>query len=121
MARRPTLIEILGADFLKKKSVVKQIPLMLLILVYALALVGNRYRVESLVKDKEATKERVEFLREHKIMMQKQYQETIKISQIAKDLDTLGIGLTAGPPFELQPLQPEKKKGKLFKQKTKEK
>lgn len=120
MAKKPTLIEILGADFLKKKSVMKQIPLMLLILLYALALVGNRYRVESLVKDKEATVERVAYLHEHKIMMQKKYQETIKISKIAEDLDTLGIGLTAGPPFELQPLQPEKKKGKLFKPKHKE-
>ncbi|MBP9991433.1 MAG: hypothetical protein KBT45_08445 [Bacteroidales bacterium] len=112
MAKRPTLVEILGGDFLKKKSVMKQIPLLLLILVYALVVVSNRYRVEKLVKDKEATKERVEFLREHKIMMQKKYQETIKISKIAEDLDTIGIGLTAGPPFELTPIQPDKKKRK---------
>jgi len=34
--------------------------------------------------------------------MQKQYQESIRISRIDRELDTIGVGLVAGPPFELK-------------------
>lgn len=90
-----------GGDILKDKWVIKQIPLILLILLYGILLVANRYYVEKLTKEKMKLTDQVEYLREHQIQMQKNYQESIKISQIAKSIDSLGIGLTAGPPYEL--------------------
>jgi hypothetical protein len=33
--------------------------------------------------------------------LQKRYQETIKISKIAEMLDSTGVGITAGPPYEI--------------------
>lgn len=92
---------IVGGDVLKDKSVLKSIPLMLLILFYFILMVSNRYYVETLTKEKIKTTERISYLREHKIQMQKNYQKSIKISEIAEKLDTLEIGLTAGPPYEL--------------------
>ena len=76
-------------------------PLVLLCLFYLLLIVGNRYRVESLSREKAATEERINYLREHRIQMQKQYQQSVKISQIAEELKESGVGITSGPPYEI--------------------
>ncbi len=95
------LSRILGGDVLQSKAVLRQIPVILLGCFYALILVYNRYKVEDLTKAKLAAQERINFLRESRIELQKRYQETVKISQIAQMLDSTGVGITAGPPFEI--------------------
>jgi hypothetical protein len=92
---------VLGGDVLGDQMVLKQIPLVLLCLFYLLLIVGNRYRVESLSREKVATEERINYLREHRIQMQKQYQQSVKISQIAEELKETGVGITSGPPYEI--------------------
>lgn len=94
--------KVLGGDVLADRMVLRQIPLVLLCLVYLLLIVGNRYRVESLSREKAATEERINYLREHRIQMQKQYQQSVKISQIAEDLKGTGVGITSGPPYEIE-------------------
>ena len=69
---------------------------------FLLLLVANRYKVESLSREKMATLERINDLREHRIQMQKQYQERVKISHIAEDLSESGVGITSGPPYEIE-------------------
>jgi len=93
--------KVLGGDVLAERWVLNQIPLVLLCLVYLLLLVGNRYRVEHLSREKAATEERINYLREHRIQMQKQYQQNVKISQIAEELKETGVGITSGPPYEI--------------------
>lgn len=95
------IASVIGGEVFRNKAVRRQIPLMILILCYFIITISNRYRVEDLSKEKIAATERINYLREHRIQMQKQYQESVKISQIAEDLDSLGIGLIAGPPYEL--------------------
>lgn len=94
--------KVLGGDILADKYVLKQIPLLLLCLIFLLLLVANRYRVESLSREKEAVEERINDLREERIQMQKQYQKSVKISQIAEELGESGVGITSGPPYELK-------------------
>ena len=96
------LSRILGGEVLQSHAVLKQIPLILLLCFYAIMLVYNRYRVEDLTKAKAEAQERVNYLSEARIELQKRYQETIKISQIAELLDSTGVGITAGPPYELK-------------------
>ena len=93
---------VLGGDVLADKLVLQQIPLVLLCLLYLLLIVGNRYRVETLSREKAATEERINYLREHRIQMQKQYQQSVKISQIAEELGETGVGITNGPPYEIE-------------------
>ena len=95
------LSRVLGGDVLGDKLVVRQIPLLLVCLVGLLLLVANRYAVESLSREKMAAQENIIYLREHRIQMQKQYQRNVKISQLAEDLKETGVGITAGPPYEL--------------------
>ena len=89
-------------DLLGDKLVLRQIPLLLLCLVYLLLIVGNRYRIEGLSREKQAIEERLNYRREARIQMQKQYQQSVKISQIAEDLAGTGVGITAGPPYEIE-------------------
>ncbi len=92
---------IFGGEVLQSEFVLRQRWLILLIGVFALLLVYNRYRVEDLTKAKVEAQERINFLRESRIELQKRYQETIKISKIAEMLDSTGVGITAGPPYEI--------------------
>ena len=95
------LPRILGGDVLQSKAVLKQIPVILLGCFYALVMVYNRYQVEDLTKGKIVAQERINYLRECRIELQKHYQESIKLSRIAELLDSTGVGITAGPPYEI--------------------
>lgn len=94
--------KVLGGDVLADRMVLNQIPLVLLCLFYLLLIVGNRYRVETLSREKTATEERINYLREHRIQMQKLYQQSVKISQVAEELKETGVGITSGPPYEIE-------------------
>lgn len=96
------LAKLLGGDMLKSQAVVRQIPLLLLILFYCLMIVNVRYRVESLTKEKDRLEKQIGYMREQRVQMQKQYQESIRISRIDMMLDTIDVGLIAGPPYELR-------------------
>lgn len=84
-----------------KKGLIRYVPWLAMIVCCLLVLIYNRYRIEDLVKEKNDTEERIKYLREHRIQMQKKYQESTKISKVAEELDTVGIGLLSGPPYEL--------------------
>ena len=99
---------VLGGDFLSRGWVRKQRGLLLLFVLFAIAMVSNRYYVEHLTKEKLATEESIKFLREQRIQMKRDYQDNVRISHIATQLDSLGIGIIAGPPYELN--SPDKKK-----------
>lgn len=101
MNKRNWVSSFFGGDVLQSDFVLRQAWLILLLFAFALLLVYNRYRVEDLTKAKIEAQERINFLRESRIELQKRYQETIKISKIAERLDSTGVGITAGPPFEI--------------------
>lgn len=91
--------KVLGGDVLSDKLVLKQIPLLLLCLLYLLLVVANRYQVESLSRKKMAVQERVNELREHQIQLQKMNQNAVRISQIRDDLEReKGLGIMPTPP-----------------------
>ena len=99
--RKNIVGRILGGDVLQSKQVLKQIPLILLLCLFGIILVYNRYRIEDLSRQKQSLQDEINFLRQRRIELQKRFQETVKISQIAELLDSTGIGITAGPPYEL--------------------
>lgn len=91
--------KVLGGDLLSDELVLKQIPLLLLCLVFLLLLVANRYQVESLSRKKIQVMERVNELREQQILMQKGNQNAVRISQIRDDLQNeKGLGIMPTPP-----------------------
>lgn len=99
--KRNWVASFLGGDMLQSKSVLRQKWLIVQWCIFALLLVYNRYQVEDLTKAKVEAQERIDFLRESRIELQKRYQEAVKISKIAEMLDSTEVGITAGPPFEI--------------------
>lgn len=95
-------LQILGGDVLESEFFTNQLFLLFIILVLCLIMVSMRYQVENLNKEKENLQKELSYMHEQRVQMQKQYQESIRISRIDKELDTLGIGLVAGPPYELK-------------------
>lgn len=100
--KRGKLAKFLGGDVLESQFVRKQIKLVAMIVVMCLALVALRYKVESLTKEKKSLQQKIEYMSEMRVQMRRQYQESIRISRIDRDLDTIGVGLVAGPPYELK-------------------
>jgi hypothetical protein len=94
--------KLLAGEMLADTLMLRQIPLVLLLLVCFLLMVDNRYRVENIIKDKNKTEENIGRLREKRIEMQKQYQQGVKISNISEVLQGSGVGITAGPPYEIE-------------------
>lgn len=80
----------------------KSLSWLLLLLLYGFIVVTNRYKVESLSKEKIRISNDIDYLKEQRIQMQRDYQESIRISRIAAELDTIGVGLISGPPYEIQ-------------------
>ncbi|MBR1850868.1 MAG: hypothetical protein IJ789_05795 [Bacteroidales bacterium] len=99
---RRVITSVLGGDVLKSRFVIAQIPLMLLIGLYLIIIVGNRYVVESLSQEKIKLESNLDYLREHRTLLQRQYQESVKISNIAQQLEGRGVGFTACPPYEVE-------------------
>lgn len=97
-----TLRGILKNNKITRRGLRRYVPWIFMVVMCFVALIFNRYRLEDLVKEKNDTEERIKYLREHRIQMQKIYQESTKISKIAEELDTLGIGLLSGPPYEMK-------------------
>ena len=96
------LKETLGGDLLSRDFLRKNLLLLLLVMVLLMLVISNRYRVEQLSREKKALKEEINYLRENSIQMQREYQQSIKISCIAEALDSVGVGMIAGPPFEIK-------------------
>lgn len=92
---------IFQGDILKSEWFMKQRKLLFLSFAFCIVLIFIRYKIESLQKEKNATEERINYLREERVQMQKEYQESIKISRIAKVLDSAQVGLISGPPYEI--------------------
>ena len=60
------LNNVLGGEVLKGRGVMRLLPLMVMILLYAIVLVAARYRVESLMKEKMRMERELEFMRDRK-------------------------------------------------------
>lgn len=95
------LLNILNGGIVNSRIIKKQKYLILLIVLYSMVLIAERYWVESLTREKLAQTEQVKYMEERKIQIQRQYQETIKLSRIAETLDTIGVGIYPGAPIEI--------------------
>lgn len=93
--------KILGGDIILSKWVLSHWRLWVLIMLYIMVAVFIRYRIENLSREKIKVEKNIDLLKEQQIQMQREYQDCIKISRISEMLDTFGIGLIAGPPYEL--------------------
>lgn len=96
------LLFLLGGDYLALKKTRKLIPFILYICILVTLSINIRYQLEALSKEKIKLEENLILLKGKQIHHQQEYQKAVKITTIASKLDTIGVGLIAGPPYELQ-------------------
>lgn len=74
----------------------------MLILLFCIAIVSNRYTMENLRKEIIQTRKEIDELSMQQIQLKSQYQQSIKISTIANSLDSAGVKLVTEPPLTLK-------------------
>ncbi|MBQ8045478.1 MAG: hypothetical protein IJ269_03895 [Bacteroidales bacterium] len=95
------LSDIMGGKILIRKFMLSQIPLMIMIVVYSIAMVSNRYYIENTsIEIKELQKEIKELNIKH-IQFKCDYMNTIMISEVAKKLESLGIQQSTDRPLKI--------------------
>lgn len=90
------------AAIFRNGTMTRQIPLILLIAGWLILMVLNRYQVEGLLRKKTQVEKELDFLKEEQVQMQKEYQQSVRISRIAEELDSVGVKFISGPPYEIE-------------------
>ena len=93
---------VFGGEMLLTHNALRQIPLAMLILLFCIAIVSNRYTMENLRKEIIQTRKEIDELSMQQIQLKSQYQQSIKISTIANSLDSAGVKLVTEPPLTLK-------------------
>ena len=95
------LSDIVGGRILIRKFMLSQIPLMIMIVAYSIAMVSNRYYIENTsIEIKELQKEINELNIKH-IQFECDYMNIIMISEVAKKLESLGIQQSTDRPMKI--------------------
>ncbi|MBP5536421.1 MAG: hypothetical protein J6X62_06470 [Bacteroidales bacterium] len=83
------------------KTLMNWLPCIIFIAILCLLLVWHRYYVEQLSKERKAATERINMLKERQTDIQKESQQSVKISKILEEMDTLGQPMQVAPPYIL--------------------
>ncbi len=95
------LSDIMGGKILIRKFMLSQIPLMIMIVAYSIAMVSNRYYIENTsIEIKELQREINELNIKH-IQFKCDYMNIIMISEVAKKLESLGIQQSTDRPLKI--------------------
>ena len=99
---RINVLDIIGGRILIKSFVLSQLPLLIMIVIYSIAMVANRYYIESTsIEIKELQKE-INELQIKKIQTECDYMNVIKISEMTKCLEPLGLQQSTDRPLKVK-------------------
>lgn len=92
---------VLGGDFIKKESTLKQIPFLLLLAFLALIYIGNSYFAEKNIRKIEKMQRELKELRYEYISVKSEMMHASRQSEIAKQLSSKGIKESTVPPGKI--------------------
>ena len=92
---------VLGGDFIKKESTLKQIPFLLLLAFLALIYIGNSYFAEKNIRKIEKMQHELKELRYEYISVKSEMMHASRQSEIAKQLSSKGIKESTVPPGKI--------------------
>lgn len=96
------LSEIVGGKILLRKFMLSQIPLMIMIVVYSIAMVSNRYYIENTSVDIKNLQKEINELNIKHVQFECDYMNIIMISEVAKKLEPLGIYQSTDRPLKIK-------------------
>ncbi len=95
------VIDIIGGRILVKKSVLSQIPLLIMIVIYSISMVANRYYIEQTSIEIKDLQKEIDELQIRKIQVECDYVNMIKISEMSKRLESKGIQQSTDRPSKV--------------------
>lgn len=98
---RKRLQEVLGGDYLSKKSVAGNIPFVLYLAVLVLMYIANTYNTERMYKQIERTKTELKELRYRYITARSELMFQSKLSELNKRVKQVGLKETLIPPYKI--------------------
>lgn len=96
------LSEIVGGKILLRKFMLSQIPLMIMIVAYSIAMVSNRYYIENTSVDIKNLQKEINELNIKHVQFECDYMNIIMISEVAKKLEPLGIYQSTDRPLKIK-------------------
>ena len=95
------VIDIIGGRILVKKSVLSQIQLLIMIVIYSISMVANRYYIEQTSIEIKDLQKEIDELQIRKIQVECDYVNMIKISEMSKRLESKGIQQSTDRPSKV--------------------
>ncbi|MCX6287499.1 MAG: FtsL-like putative cell division protein [Bacteroidetes bacterium] len=93
--------DVLGGDYLLKKSVVDNVPFLIYLTVLALFYIANTYNTERMYKQIEKTKAELKELRFEYITARSSLMFESKLSELNKRTQAIGLRETLIPPYKI--------------------
>ncbi len=98
---RKRVQDVLGGDYLSKKSVVDNVPFLIYITVLALFYIANTYNTERMYKQIERTKTELKELRFEYITARSSLMFESKLSELNTRTQAIGLKETLTPPYKI--------------------
>ncbi|HPK04440.1 MAG TPA: FtsL-like putative cell division protein [Bacteroidales bacterium] len=93
---------VISGTMLTKKNVVKQLPFLIMLMVFSLIYIGNIYSTEELIRTvNKLERENKELYYKHIVMKSKLTREFNRQSEVAKKLTGTGVKETVVPPQKI--------------------
>ncbi|MGB4204941.1 MAG: FtsL-like putative cell division protein [Bacteroidales bacterium] len=93
---------VISGTILTKKNVVKQLPFLIMLMVFSLIYIGNIYSTEELIRTvNKLERENKELYYKHIVMKSKLTREFNRQSEVAKKLTGTGVKETVVPPQKI--------------------
>lgn len=95
------LINIIGGDLLSKQAVLNNVPFLIFLAILAMFYISNTYYSEKTIKQIEKIKNELKELRYQSITAKAKMLDLCKQTEIAKNVELLGIKGTTTPPYKI--------------------
>ena len=99
--QRIRFIDIIGGRILVEKFMLSQTPLLIMIVIYSIAMVSNRYYIEQTSIEIKDLQKEIDELQIHKIQVECDYVNLIKINEMSKKLESQGIQQSTDRPSKV--------------------
>ena len=96
------LSEIVGGKILLRRFMLSQIPLIMMIVIYSIAMVSNRYYIENTSVDIRNLQKEINELNIRHVQFECDYMNIIMIREVVKKLEPLGIYQSTDRPLKIK-------------------
>ena len=96
------LSEIVGGKILLRRFMLSQIPLIIMIVIYSIAMVSNRYYIENTSVDIRNLQKEINELNIRHVQFECDYMNIIMIREVVKKLEPLGIYQSTDRPLKIK-------------------